>query len=109
MKIYSSRARELNPLAKFAGKDLWIDCYYYAEGEKRHRFFKVLKANAFESKVESLPAAAITQAKYFKHPEEMLASAATMHLSTDEVDIIEPLTVYTTEEVMDMFNQTQGY
>jgi len=104
MKIYSSRKHELNPLAKFAGKDLWVECYYYAEGEKRWRFFKVLKADAFESTVISIPARLIYKSLYYKNLDDLLSDAATIHLSPEEVDLASPVNVLSTDDLYEMFN-----
>ena len=104
MKIYSSHKQELNPLAKFAGKDLWVECYYYAEGEKRWRFFKVLKANAFESTVTSIPARIIYKSLFYKNLDDLISDAISLHLNTDEVDPVYPVNVLSTDDLYEMFN-----
>lgn len=104
MKIYSSRKHELNPLAKFAGKDLWVECYYYNDGDRRWRFFKVLKADGSGSTVLSIPAGAVNHSRYYKTLDDMIAAAPTMYLDADEVEVISPVNTLTTEDLEEMFN-----
>ena len=104
MKIYSSHKYELNPLAKFAGKDLWVECYYYNEGDRRWRFFKVLKADGSGSIVLSIPAGVVNYSMYYKTFDDMIAAAPTMYLDVDEVEVISPVNTLTTEDLEEMFN-----
>lgn len=102
MKLYCTRGNKYNPLAQFVGKDIWVECYYLNPyGEPAYRYFKVESADATHSVVYSLMKRAVD------HPDsytvDVVYNAPRMYFDTDEISVIDPLEVYTTDELVDLF------